>query len=160
MENEQGQHIGELDLVLVGVDRQGHRQVVAVVEMKSNFYDIGKAFSQQHAGKLCCRSTTVCWRTADGGTANPRVKVVLRRVPYLFIATLVPDRPYLAGADSGILEPLVSSSARCGMAADSPSQEEVRRLYQQLQNSGDALGLALAPCDVVAHVPAHVLVVV
>ena len=95
----EGKPVGELDLVILGELSTGEAEVVALVEMKSNFYCLAPAWCRQHTVKMSNRESH-CIQLPD------KTVLTLHSVPEFYVATLIPTHEYLIGAEKDILDSL------------------------------------------------------
>ena len=91
----EGKSVGELDLVVLQAAR-----VVAVVEVKSNCWELSVAFGQ-HSTKLMDASMRIV-------TPQGRDLLVERvgRLPEIFVVTIIPEHEYRLGAPPDVIQQL------------------------------------------------------
>ena len=94
-----GKHqVGEIDMTIMGKHKLSKDiHVVAIVEMKSNFYSIASAWCTQHSVKISdLKSHTIQLPNND--------VISLEFKPEFYVVTLIPYHRYLIGADKSILD--------------------------------------------------------
>ena len=141
-----GKPVGELDLVISGISKETNENcIIALVEMKANFYCLASAWCRQHSTKLDDRENhTILF--PDGSSYQ------LHSLPEFYVATLIPTQNYLIGAEKSILDSLIDTMNSPDILQD---KEALQKVLVSLHEENQ---LTLSPPEVLEQFGENIIV--